>query len=194
MKETNELSPEEIRRSRIAARDALGAEERTEKCAAIVRRITALPEFRGARTVMLYRAIRGEVNADALIAAPESRGKTFCFPLCVGKTEMVALCPGGAEAWHKGFHGIWEPTREKSVEIPPEALDLVVCPCTAFDPACGRMGMGAGFYDRFLPKCRNAVIIAAAFEAQKTDRLPPRPWDVPMDAVVTELETYRRNQ
>ena len=73
-----------------------------------------------------------------------------------------------------------------------EELDLVVCPCTAFDEACQRMGMGVGFYDRYLKGCVNAAVIAVAFECQKNAQLPAAPWDRPMDLIATENGVYRR--
>ena len=81
---------------------------------------------------------------------------------------------------------------EKSQLIQPKELDMVLCPCTVFDEACDRMGMGAGFYDRYLTQCRpDACITAVAFEAQKAPRIPIDPWDQPMDLVFTERTTYR---
>lgn len=87
-----------------------------------------------------------------------------------------------------------EPVREKSVEIPPEEIELVICLCTVFDENCGRMGMGAGFYDRYLAKCVNAHIAAVAFEVQKADSIPMEPWDKPMEMVFTETCTYFKKQ
>ena len=49
--------------------------------------------------------------------------------------------------------------------------------------------MGAGYYDRFLPQCRNADKILIAFEAQRLDRVCTEDSDVPMDAVITEERT-----
>ena len=67
----------------------------------------------------------------------------------------------------------------------------MICPCTVFDEACGRMGMGAGYYDRYLPKCAGAVIAAAAFEVQKAARAPMEPWDRAMELVFTESCVYK---
>ena len=55
------------------------------------------------------------------------------------------------------------------------------------------MGMGAGFYDRYLAKCVNAHIAAVAFEVQKADCIPMEPWDKPMEMVFTEAGTYYKN-
>ena len=175
-----------LRREKIQAREALLPEVRREFSAAIVQRLALLPEYQAAETVMLYRAVKGEVSLDGL------SGKRFVWPLCIGEGEMIALLPENETAWHEGYCGIPEPVREWSEEISPGEIDLVICPCTVFDPACRRMGMGKGFYDRFLPRCEKARFVAVAYEVQKTELLSANPWDVPMDAVVTEKAVYRR--
>ena len=181
-----------LRGAKIRARDSLSAGDRREKSERIVQRVLQSREFQDAKTVMLYRATRGEVRLDGLEA--EARGKRLVYPRCVSGTEMVALLPRGEDAWETGYAGIQEPVPEKSQVIPPEEIDLVLCPCTVFDEDCGRMGMGAGFYDRFLERCPNADIAAVAFEAQKVDKVPTEAWDRPMDAVFTEEAAYRRSQ
>ena len=174
------------RREKILAREALRMEERRSYSTAIVQRLTQLPEYRAAETVMLYRAVKAEVNLEGL------SGKRFVWPLCIGAGEMIALLPEDESAWQKGYCGIPEPVRDRSREIAPEEIDLVICPCTAFDAQCHRMGMGKGFYDRFLPRCPKARFVAVAFEVQKAELIAAGPWDVPMDAVVTEKTVYRR--
>lgn len=175
-----------LRREKIQAREALLPEERREFSAAIVQRLALLPEFQAAETVMIYRAVKGEVSLEGL------SGKRFVWPLCIGEGEMIALLPEDESAWKKGYCGIPEPARQRSREIAPEEIDLVICPCTVFDPACRRMGMGKGFYDRFLPQCNKAHFVAVAFEVQKAALLSANPWDVPMDAVITEKAIYGR--
>lgn len=181
-----------LREAKIRARDSLSAEDRREKSERIIQRVIQSSEFQSAKTVMLYRAVRGEARLDGLETSPEARGKRFVYPRCVSGTEMIALLPRGADSWETGYAGIQEPIPEKSQVIAPEEIDLVLCPCTVFDEGCRRMGMGAGFYDRFLERCPNADIAAVAFEAQKTDAVPAEDWDRPMDAVFTEEAAYRR--
>ena len=185
------LSPDEavgfLRRAGIAARDALTAEERAERSAAVCAKIAESELFARAGTVMVYSAVRGELSLEDLPACPSAAGRRFVFPLCVSRTEMKACLPGG---WKKGAFGIREPDPALSQEVDPDGIDLVICPCTVFDEAGGRIGMGAGYYDRFLARCSRAAVIAAAFEVQKAERIPARPWDRPMDAVFTELNIY----
>ena len=176
-----------LRNKYIKVRESLSPAERGTYSRRAAERIASLPEFREAGVVMLYRAVRGELELDCLPEHPASAGKTFVYPRCVNREEMEAMIPAG---WVKGAFGIPEPAAG-SAAVPPESIRLVICPGTAFDDRGGRLGMGAGYYDRFLPKCARAVFLMAAFEAQRADNLPQTETDVPMDLIVTE-ERVRR--
>ena len=120
-----------LRREKIKAREAIPSFYRIEKSAAIVDRIIGTEIFRKAEIVMIYRAVRGEVRLDLLpVRVPE---KKYVYPLCVENNEMRALLPGSSESWRTGPFRIPEPDPAASEEIPPDRIDLVICPCTAFD-------------------------------------------------------------
>ena len=187
-----------LRKEKIAARDGIPAQERKIRSETICEKLCALEAFRRARTVLLYSAVRGEVSLAALEemnrSAPEHEKKRFAYPLCIGE-KMIAVLPGDSDrkspAWRRGAFGIPEPDPEKGEIIEPSALDLVVCPCTSFDETGARLGMGGGYYDRYLPLCTNARILAVAFEVQKSDVIPAEPWDVPLQMIQTEKALYR---
>ena len=185
-----EYERQTLRRVGIQNRNALTDAARAAYSARICEQIYASEAFRRARTLLLYRAVGAEVNVDGVWHEAERLGKRVAFPVCVGAGEMLALSPQTAEAWTVGAYGISEPRREKSQPVLPEELDLVVCPCTAFDAEGHRLGMGAGYYDRFLPRCTHAVLLAAAFETQRAAAVPAEPWDVPMHRIVTEDKVY----
>ena len=167
------------RKTAIAGREGLSPAARAEKSAQIVAAVRALPAYRNAKTVMLYSAVGAEVDLSALT----SDGKRFCYPLCTSKTEMEAFIPG---AWKTGAFGISEPDPEQSESVPPEEIDLVLCPCAGFDENGNRIGMGAGYYDRYLPRCTNAAVCAVAFEAQRLAQVYADEYDRKMDGVITE--------
>lgn len=179
-----------LRREKIQARDRLDPAVRETLSLRIVKRVISCREFQRANTVLIYRAVRGEVHLTALETAPEAAGKRLVYPRCTGSREITAYLPQGPDAWKPGCFGIEEPIPERSVHIPPEELDLVLCPCTVFDALCGRMGMGGGFYDRYLPQCKNARAASVAFEVQKAPSVPMAEWDRPTDLVLTEQAIY----
>ncbi len=191
---TETLTAQELRKAGKAGRSALSAEERAARSAAIVKKLIASDEFKNSDVIMIYKALGAEVDLKALETAADSSGKHLLYPLCISKTGMIPLEPESCDAWFCGSYGISEPVRGKSREYAPEEIDLVICPCTAFDEKCRRTGMGGGYYDRFLPRCRNAHIIAVAFEAQKAEYIPAMPWDQPMEKVYTETAVYEQTE
>ena len=182
----------ELRRAGIAARESLSRKERKKGSFRIVEQILQSQEYKDAGIVMLYKAVRGEVSLDILEKDPSVREKRLVYPRCINKVDMLALEPVNADSWKPGSFGIPEPITEKSVEVSPDQIDLVICPCTVFDEKCNRIGMGAGYYDRFLERCVKAHIISVAFEAQKADAVPVFPWDKPMEKIYTETGIYQR--
>jgi len=89
-----------------------------------------------------------------------------------------------------GFRGIREPVDRSAPGIDPRELDLAIVPGTAFDPAGNRLGRGAGYYDRFLPRLRAGVPrVGLAFECQIIEETAPAHHDVPMSFIVTEDRT-----
>ena len=181
-----ETRREMLRAEKKAARRSLSPAERGEKSLHICRLILASEAYRRARVVMLYRAVGAEVSLDALAEEPAAgAGKILVYPLCLPERKMLAVHPGeGPEAWRSGAFGIPEPVPGRV--IPPEEIDLVLCPCVAFDARGNRLGMGGGYYDRFLPACKNATVWAVAFEVQRSDSVFPAAWDAPVHGVVTE--------
>ena len=169
-----------------------------------------MPEYRAAGTIFAYKWIRGEVRLDALERRAAEDGKRIVYPLCVSGTVMIAVLPGAGDgAWRVGPLGISEPVLSEGTAVAPEEIDLAVCPCSAFDEECRRLGMGGGYYDRWLAGCQGQRAgtagaggkvaasairsIAVAFEVQKADSVPSDENDRPVDAVVTELGIYRRD-
>ncbi|MCC8358217.1 MAG: 5-formyltetrahydrofolate cyclo-ligase [Oscillospiraceae bacterium] len=177
---------ERLRQEGIAARRGITAAERARCSAVIAARIMDYVWFQQAETVMLYRAVGAEVSLETMT------GRRFVYPKCTPGEMLLALQPLDEDAWVRGAFGIYEPVPSRSEPVSPEDIDLVVCPCTTFDSRCARLGMGGGYYDRFLPQCKNAHIIAAAFAVQQAEQIPLQPWDWFMDAVFTESRVWYR--
>ena len=180
------------RKAGIAARRALSEADRAAANAALCRRIAQLRCFREAQTLLAYAAFGGEADLSALLAEAERLGKTVAYPVCGEGFTLTAAVPE-PDGWEAGAYGIRTPILTKSRLLAPEELHLVLVPCTAFDAACRRVGMGKGYYDRYLPRCQNAVTLGVAFEVQRVERAAADPHDRQLESCETFLAELAGN-
>lgn len=178
------------RRRGIQARRALSDGDRLSANGEICRRLAQLEAVQEAEVLLAYAAFGGEADLTQLLAWADRAGKTVAYPVCLPGSVLVAAVPQGPEGWEVGRYGIRTPVLAHSRQIAPEALDVVLAPCTAFDEACWRVGMGKGYYDRYLPRCVNAITIGVAFEAQKVAHVATDRYDRRLDAYATERTIY----
>ena len=177
------------RKAGIAARRALPDAARGAANAALCAHLAALSAFARAKTLLVYAAFGGEADLAALIRQAEQAGKTVAYPICGEGFALTAAVPG-PDGWEIGAYGIRTPIASRARILRPEELDLVLVPCTAFDAACRRVGMGKGYYDRYLPRCQNAVTIGVAFDCQRVEHAASGTLDAVLDAFVTEKGVY----
>ena len=181
-----------IRKEKIDLRKKLSRKEVRALSEKICARILASKEYEDAEYLLMYSAVNNEVDLSGIAAKAKTDGKSVAYPICTDVGRMEARLPEGDSAFVKGRFGISEPDINRSKPLHPERIDLVICPLAAFDERCARLGMGGGYYDRYLPECKNAVIAAAAYEMQKTRAVPCEPTDIVMDIIFAEGGVYKR--
>ncbi len=179
----------EVRRSVLAARDALGEAERVTRSAEIHDRFLALPEVERAQTVMLYRSFGSEVATGPLIDRLHARATVIVLPRIRGRGELEAVTYEPGDPLRETSFGVREPADGAVVD--PGTIDVVAPPGVAFDRSGRRVGYGGGFYDRFLPMLGTVPRIALAFDLQLVDAVPAAGFDRPVDVVVTESRVLR---
>jgi 5,10-methenyltetrahydrofolate synthetase len=189
----HETEKAELRRQILARRDALGAECRAALSAVILRTVRDLPAFAAARTVLAYSSFGSEPETDAFVVAVLEEGKTLALPRVDRRTRSLELY-GVSEPGRQLRPGVWgirEPDPTRCPPVPPAEIDFVLVPGLVFDVRGGRIGYGAGYYDRLLRRCPpTAVLVAGAFDLQVVPEVPMEPHDRWMDRVVTERATY----
>lgn len=176
----------ELRRLGKAARRALPPQLRARHSTALCHALSHDPRLAAARVILTYSAAPSEADPAALCHALQAAGKQIAYPRCISAGVMEARLPEGESPFTPDFCGIAAPDPAHSRLLSPEAIDLVLVPLTAFDADCHRIGMGGGFYDRFLPQCKNAAFYGLAFSVQQAEAILPAEWDVSLHAVFTE--------
>ena len=174
------------RKTALSGRASLSKAERQWRSEQLCACLLASDIYRNAQTILVYNAVGSEANLSYLIRQAVSDGKRICWPVCLSRSKMAACTPLRDDAWRSGAFGIREPDPEASVKIPPQEIDLVLCPCSGFDRFGHRLGMGAGYYDRYLPACTRALRVVTALEAQRAERIFTEATDLTAHYILTE--------
>lgn len=176
-------------RSRIAG---LPAGYLREAGARIGDLVAQCPEYREAGTVMAFVSTAAEADLTPFLRRVLRDGKRLALPLCTGPGIMEARAVADLAQLRPGRYGIPEPGPMCPL-LAPQALDLVVVPCVSCDLQGNRLGRGAGYYDRYLPRCGGKAIVICP-EKLLRPRIPVSPLDRRVPVVVTERGICRTEE
>jgi 5-formyltetrahydrofolate cyclo-ligase len=149
-------------------------------------RLLQSPFFLEAESIFSYVSVEGEVDTKIILETALQMGKRVFVPRCIpGKERLMdAVEIHSMEELSIQYFGLLEPKQE----IPASEernFDLSLIPCVMADKRGGRLGHGAGYYDRFLAKAQGKKL-CLCFSWYLTDKIPMEEMDIPMDALLTE--------
>lgn len=178
-----------LRRSIIEKRDSIEPSLRTEKNKLIKERLTELKEFREAMVILLYASFRSEPDTHGLIKECLLTGKRVFLPrVNKEKRELEIREIISFDQLKESTWGIPEPPEDSPLRDINDA-ELIIIPGVAFDRRGGRIGYGAGYYDKLLSGLKKKVpVIAIAYDEQIVKEIPLEPHDKLVDLVITDRE------
>ncbi len=186
-------SPEEtrksIRKQMARIRGELSEESIRTRSREITRKHVGLAEFRACRNIMFFLSLPREVQTDKMIQKALDLGKKVFVPIVDANHRRLDISeiPGLDIEFEEKRFGIREPGLSHLKIASPSVLDFVLVPGLAFDRKGGRIGYGAGYYDRFLKEVPDhAVRVGVAFDFQVLDSIPQTEFDVPVQKILTE--------
>lgn len=180
-----------LRKAVLEKRDALPPEFRIEASLTaadhgLMASAFSDEHFIGGTVVSGFFPIRSEIDTRPLMAALVAHGATLCLPVVIDKTtiefrELVRTAP----LVDTGF-GTVGPGDNAAVLDP----QILIVPLAAFDHQGGRVGYGAGHYDRaierLIAKGIEPVLLGMAFSAQEVETVPMEAHDKRLHGIITE--------
>jgi 5-formyltetrahydrofolate cyclo-ligase len=178
------------RQSMRQARARLPRELRRAAALAAARSLAATTLLRPGLRIGAYLPAAGEFDPTPLLRLAQQRGALIYVP------RLSAVRPAGmgfaplAPPLHRNRFGLLEPAAAPTTSA--LTLDLILVPLVAFDRNGHRLGMGGGFYDRALSfrhrrrRWRGPRLVGLGFAMQQLPAIEAAPWDVRLDAVLTE--------
>ena len=184
---TANKSKQDLRRELVTQRRSLSPNWIAEQSDALSDRIAQWQLFKQAKSVMLYLAMADEPQMDSLISLALKLGKSVSVPALTAKYgHMEAALITSFEDLVIGKLGLRMPDLSRAQIADPATIDLVLVPGVAFDHAGNRLGMGAGYYDRFLARAIHAKTAGVIWDVQLVSAVIREDHDVPVQYVITE--------
>lgn len=154
---------------------------------AIVNHLKRSELFESSKTIMCYLSMKDEVQTYDIVDYVLKQGKSVCVPYIRDRAGIMdAVIIQDLNELVRGDFDILTVNSLNMNIVNTEEIDLIVMPGVAFDQAGHRLGMGAGFYDRFLDKTNCAKLVGLALSCQVLDAVPSMPHDYSVHYLVTK--------
>lgn len=194
------LDKKAIRKTALAAREALGGSERKKGSLLLTERILGHQWFYGAVDLLCFVSYGSEIDTGEIMTEALRLGKRVYVPKVL-PGDNNATSQHNEASRHRnflgmeffriealsqlkpGYRGILEPSgdSERYVYTSERAgRTLLLMPGAAFDSFRNRLGYGGGFYDRYLAdkEALQLRTIAVGFKCQMVEEIPAESTDI----------------
>lgn len=199
-----------LRTTYLEWRRALPAERHREWSRKVCSVLSECRPVREARDLLLYHAVRGEVDLRPLAEPLSRRSARVFLPRVVSGERRLAVHelpdPGHldtdegdvptSQVMVEGAYGVMEPDPDRCRAADLEELDAVLVPGVAFDRLGRRIGYGEGYYDGLLSRLpRTTSTVGVCFEGQlHSGELPVEEHDRSVGWIACETEGFRTGE
>lgn len=193
-------SSQALRRQLRNYRNALTPAQQRQAAIDLYRQVIQHPLFRKAKHIALYLPSDGEIDPKFLLKTAQKQKKKVYLPVLQHwpKSTMAFQRIHKKTKWTFNCFKIREPKQNRRQQVRPFRLDLILMPLVGFDQFGGRLGMGGGFYDRYLAYLpqrkhwKKPTLIGLAHHCQQVDKLDLKSWDIPVTATVTDKNWFTK--
>lgn len=153
-----------------------------------------------AKRIISYAPFEGEISPFKLLETL-SPAQIYLPQISNYRTRSMQFVKAPSKgSLRKGIvnkFGISEP-KHGHAGIFANQADVILLPLVAFDRNGNRLGMGAGYYDRALSSLTyqtgsRPILIGLSHHFQEMPFLNAKPWDVPLDGILTDREYIKIN-
>ncbi|HID36250.1 MAG TPA: 5-formyltetrahydrofolate cyclo-ligase [Ghiorsea sp.] len=174
---------QQLRKELRAKRNQLSSDDYVQFSHEICAQVIDYLNAKQVKQLLVYKALPEEVNTDNLLRLD---GIEVFVPRMLADCDMLWVKLSVDTQWHTVGFGVKEPVAGE-IWQPSATSAVLVCPLLGFDESGQRLGMGKGYFDRWLSKYGSDVdAIGVAFACQALSKVPVEPHDVPLATIITE--------
>ncbi|UAT43245.1 5-formyltetrahydrofolate cyclo-ligase [Anaplasmataceae bacterium AB001_6] len=139
-----------------------------------------------------YKPFDGEIDIFPLLEFLATEKKLqIAFPKIIDKNNMGFYMQNLSDDFIKDKNlNCYNPSNDRIMIIP----DVLFVPLVSFNENCHRLGMGKGYYDKFINftyQTKSILTIGFAYSIQKCENIPLEDHDQILDYVITEDCIYK---
>lgn len=178
----NTISQSVLRTFFLEQRTAMPVLQQQKESAIICAHLQKIFSEKNPKTIAFFAPTPYEPDISSLFF---SNTYMTCFPKVYADGTMKMKYAAQKEDLEYGKFQIREP-KEEMKDVSPGDIDIILVPAVAIDIQNNRIGMGKGFYDRYLSECSHALKIGVVFSSQCSASLfPVQSWDIAMNILCT---------
>jgi len=177
-----DLDKSALRRSLIAARKALSAEDKIQSDRRIMAALEVFLSTQTTQVLGVYLPLSGEPDLMPLYEALCKRDMRLALPVVLEKNQALhyALWQPG-ETLIKDASGTLAPAAHEAFVQP----ELILAPCVGFTASRYRLGYGGGYFDRTLAQAKKILAVGIAYSFTCVD-FAASTHDIALDWILTE--------
>jgi 5-formyltetrahydrofolate cyclo-ligase len=184
------LGKKELRKEIREKLQNLSAEKYNEQSNAIAQSLYKEEGWKSASTVGITISKRPEVDTYQIIRQAWEEGKRIVVPKCFSKERRMDFrVLESFDQLETVYFNLLEPIESKTTLIDPKEIELLIVPGLAFTKGGFRLGVGGGYYDRFL-EYHQLRTLSLAFHQQIVSEIPLEEHDIPVMKIITDQGSY----
>lgn len=153
----------------------------------MAKQIIVWPYYQQAQVIMLFLSMADEPQMIKVIEDAWLHGKMVCVPYMRQQYGVMdAAIIDKLDKLVRGRLNLLVPDPADIKLIDPKKIDLIIVPGIAYDFSGNRLGMGAGYYDRFIPQAPQAILIGAIWSSHILESIPYTCYDKPVHYLLCE--------
>lgn len=185
------ITKNQMREKVLSLRDGIDVEQRIDMSLQACEIARSAIKFQTGAIISGFWPIRSEIDPRPLMSSLQQMGARLCLPVVIDKQTIVFRELIRGDPLIKAGFGTVGPGPDALVLNP----SIMLVPLAAFDAQGGRLGYGAGHYDRAIDKLQNSgsrpMLVGMGFGLQKTNKVPTEIHDQKLDMIITETDiTY----
>ncbi|MCR5324801.1 MAG: 5-formyltetrahydrofolate cyclo-ligase [Lachnospiraceae bacterium] len=156
----------------------------------IIDKVLSMPEFVEAEAIFTYLEYNQEIITHPIVSKSWEMGKRIAVPRIVNKVMDFYYIESFDDVL-PGYKGILEPIDDN---VADEKKVFIVMPGIAYDMDFNRIGYGGRYYDNYFNEHKDIDFFKAAlvYDFQIVDHIETEEHDIPVDAIITASQIYRR--